>query len=271
MPELPEVETLKNSLLPLIKGEILEEMAFHRKDLRFPIPIAELKKNMRGETVADIVRVGKYLLWEVPSGAMVLHLGMSGRVVQRSGVQPEEKHCHAVFGFSNNQYLHFIDPRRFGCIVWAPKESSHPLLKKMGPDPLTSSVNAKTMKDASRNRKQSIKAFLMDARQLAGVGNIYACETLFRTGIHPLRKAGRLSLKSWERLMAELKTVLKESIRDGGSTLKDFYGTDGTPGYYSTRFTVYGRENMPCLNCKNPITRIVQTGRSTFYCKRCQK
>ncbi len=271
MPELPEVETLKNALLPLIKDQILEEMIFHRADLRFPIPIGLLKQEMSGHRVTNVVRKGKYLLWEVSQGAMVLHLGMSGRVVQRPSRNPEEKHCHAIFQFSSNLFLHFIDPRRFGCIVWAPRESGHPLLNHLGPDPLTPDASPQRMKQSALNRKISIKAFLMDARRLAGVGNIYACEALFRTGIHPLRQAGRLSLKRWENLLAELKTVLLESIKVGGSTLRDFYGADGTPGYYSTRFTVYGRENQPCLNCKEPISRIVQTGRSTFYCKHCQK
>jgi len=271
MPELPEVETLKNALLPLIKNQVLEEMIFHRSDLRFPIPIGQLDQKMTGQRVLEVVRKGKYLLWEVADGAMVLHLGMSGRVVQRPSQQAEEKHCHAVFKFSPNIYLHFIDPRRFGCIVWAPRESGHPLLNHLGPDPLTADASPERMKRLAQNRKTSIKAFLMDAHQLAGVGNIYACESLFRSGIHPLRQAGRLSLQRWGKLMAELKMVLQESIKAGGSTLRDFYGADGSPGYYSTRFTVYGREHQPCMNCQEPISRLVQTGRSTFYCKHCQK
>ena len=271
MPELPEVETLKRALLPLVKSKTLLELKFFRKDIRFPIPRQTLRRELTGKVVSDITRRGKYLLFHVPNGAMILHLGMSGRVVRHPSMQPVEKHTHAIFHFGPEVYLHFIDPRRFGCILWAPKDEGHALLNHLGLDPLGEETTPKALKVLARNRKAPIKSFLMDSKRITGVGNIYACESLFGAAIHPMRHAGKITLKEWGRLVPSLQSTLNNSIASGGTTLRDFFSADNTPGYYAVQLSVYGRENQPCPICEAPIARTVHSGRSTFYCKTCQK
>jgi len=271
MPELPEVETLNRALLPLVKNKILLQLRFFRKDIRFPIPRKKLRKELTGKTISGITRRGKYLLMNVPAGAMLWHLGMSGRVVRHSSLEPVEKHTHAIFHFEPDVYLHFIDPRRFGCILWAPKKEGHPLLNRLGLDPLDGETTPKALIVMARNRKTPIKSFLMDSRRITGVGNIYACESLFQAGIKPMRHAGKLTLAEWEKLVPALKTTLNNSIASGGTTLRDFFNAYNTPGYYAVHLSVYGKENQPCPDCKAPIVRTVHSGRSTFYCKVCQR
>lgn len=270
MPELPEVETLKNALRPLVEGKVLLELKFFREDIRFPIPQKELLE-LAGSPVTELTRLGKYILLTTGTGSMLWHLGMSGRVTQRPSMEPQEKHTHAVFKFETGVCLHFIDPRRFGCILWIPKNTAHPLIAHLGPDPLADKTTAEYLKASARKRTTPIKSFLMDSRRLAGVGNIYACESLFAAGIHPKRPAGRLSLAHWEILLQELRHILQKSIHAGGTTLKDFFNADGTKGYFSVQLSVYGREGLPCPKCKTPVSRLIQSGRSTFYCKSCQK
>ncbi len=271
MPELPEVETLRNALIPLVRNKTLVELKFLRPDLRFPIPRQQLKKAMTGSVVRDVTRIGKYLLIHNDPGAMLWHLGMSGRVVQRASLQPEEKHTHAIFHFAPKTYLHFIDPRRFGCILWVPEGEGHPLLDHLGPDPFSEETTAEHFKERARTCRGPIKGFLMNARRIAGIGNIYACEALFKAGIHPKKAANKLSRPQWEKLLTEVKKVLQKSINAGGTTLRDFFNTDGNPGYFALDLSVYGKESEPCPRCKNPITRTVDTARSTFFCKTCQK
>lgn len=271
MPELPEVETLRRALLPLVKNKSLKGLKFFRKDIRFPIPVKKLHDALNGTTISDITRRGKYLLLHAPTGAMILHLGMSGRVVQQPTIEPTEKHTHAVFHFESNTFLHFIDPRRFGCILWAPESEGHPLLDHLGLDPLDEETTAKALKFLARKCKAPIKSFIMDSKRLTGVGNIYACESMFQGGLNPRRQAGKVTLREWEVFMTSLKAILNSSIASGGTTLRDFFTADNTPGYYAVNLLVYGKENQPCPNCATPIVRVVQTGRSTFYCKICQK
>jgi formamidopyrimidine-DNA glycosylase len=271
MPELPEVETLRRALLPLAKNKKLKEIKFFRKDIRFPIPIKKLQKGLTEATISDITRRGKYLLLHAPTGAMILHLGMSGRVVQHPSMQPVEKHTHAIFHFKPDTFLHFIDPRRFGCILWVPKNEGHPLLDHLGLDPLDEATTAKALKVMARKCKAPIKSFIMDSKRLTGVGNIYACESMFQGSLNPRRQAGKVTLREWENFMVSLKSILNNSIASGGTTLRDFFTADNTPGYYAINLSVYGKENQPCPICATPIIRITQTGRSTFYCKVCQK
>lgn len=271
MPELPEVETLRRALLPLVQNKTCLDLKFFRSDIRFPIPRKQLLKSMKGKVVSEIERKGKYLIWHVDSGAMVLHLGMSGRLIRHQSMSPVEKHTHAIFRIEPDTCLHFIDPRRFGCIVWAPKAEGHPLINHLGPDPFADETTVAAMKARARNSRAPIKSFLMNARYLAGIGNIYACEGLFGAGINPRRKAGRLSSPDWEKLLASLRRTLSESIAAGGTTLRDFFSADGSAGYYAVRLTVYGRENQPCPQCGTGISRTVHSGRSTFYCRVCQK
>ena len=271
MPELPEVETLKRALLPLVLNKTLRSIKLFRKDLRFPIPEKRLQQQLLNVTVQDITRRGKYLLLHVPTGAMLWHLGMSGHVAQRPTAEPVEKHTHAVFHFAPETYLHFVDPRRFGCILWVPQDKGHPLLNHLGPEPLSDATTAENLKKSAHKSRCPIKSFIMDSRRIVGIGNIYACESLFGAGINPKRPAGKLSLADWERLLCDLRKTLEKSITAGGTTLRDFHSTDGSAGYYALSLSVYGREKEPCQTCRTPISRITQSGRSTFYCKACQK
>lgn len=271
MPELPEVETLRRALIPLIVNKACTALKFYRKDIRFPIPQTTLRKQMENQVVSGIHRIGKYLLLKVPQGAMLLHLGMSGRVSLQASMSPREKHTHAIFQFGRNTFLHFVDPRRFGCILWVPKSGKHPLLDKLGPDPFSPEANAMTMKDRAKNCRSPVKTFIMDARRITGVGNIYACESLYLAGINPKRKAGRITFSQWERLISSIRSTLENSIAAGGTTLRDFFDPSGTAGYYTVKLSVYGKEGEPCTKCKTPITRLVHSGRSTFFCKVCQK
>jgi formamidopyrimidine-DNA glycosylase len=271
MPELPEVETLKRALVPLVKGKTLLDLKFFRKDLRFPIPQKKLRKELLNKLVSDITRRGKYLLLHFESGAMLIHLGMSGRMTQHSSMEPVEKHTHAVFRFEPSTFLHFIDTRRFGCILWAPEWEKHPLIINLGLEPLADSTTSEILYEKSRNCKASIKSFLMDAKRLTGVGNIYACESLFKASINPKRPAGKLTKADWKRLLSAVKRTLEKSIASGGTTLQDFFSADGTPGYFAIKLVVYGKEGQPCPKCGSSISRMAQTGRSTFYCKACQK
>ena len=271
MPELPEVETLRKALVPLVCNKILTDIKFLRPDLRFPIPVKQLQKAMTRTVVHDVTRVGKYLLLHNVKGAMLWHLGMSGRVVQRPSIKPEEKHTHAIFQFEPDTCLHFIDPRRFGCILWVPRDEGHPLLDHLGPDPFSEEATPALLKERARTCKGPIKGFLMNATRIAGIGNIYACEALFEAGIHPMKPANKLSRPQWEKLLDEVRSVLRKSIDAGGTTLRDFFNTDGTPGYFALDLAVYGKEGEPCRHCKTPIVRKVHTARSTFFCKTCQK
>ncbi|NIP99666.1 MAG: bifunctional DNA-formamidopyrimidine glycosylase/DNA-(apurinic or apyrimidinic site) lyase [Nitrospinaceae bacterium] len=271
MPELPEVETLRRALLPLTRGKKLERLAFLRPDLRFPIPVQHLEGKMCGTVIREISRTGKYILLHNDKGAMLWHLGMSGRVVQRATLEPEEKHTHAVFHFAPDTFLHFIDPRRFGCILWVPQDEGHPLLNHLGPDPFSDEANAAHFKERARTCKGPVKGFLMNATRIAGIGNIYACEALFEAGIHPMKRANKLSKPQWEKLLTAVRNVLKKSIQAGGTTLRDFFNTDGNPGYFAIELSVYGKEGEPCPRCHAPISRTIHTARSTFFCKSCQK
>lgn len=270
MPELPEVETLRRALLPLVVNKTCTALKFYRKDIRFPIPQATLQKQMVDQIVSQIQRVGKYLLLKVPDGAMLLHLGMSGRVTLKTSMSPREKHTHAIFQFDNDTFLHFVDPRRFGCILWVPKSGEHPLLDKLGPDPFSPDANAGAMKSLAKNCRSPIKTFIMDARRITGVGNIYACESLYQAGINPKCKAGRVTLAEWDRLLSCVRSTLESSIAAGGTTLRDFFDPSGTAGYYAVKLSVYGKEGDPCPKCKTTISRLVHSGRSTFFCKTCQ-
>ena len=270
MPELPEVETLRRALLPLVVDKTCTTLKFYRKDIRFPIPQATLRKQFANQVVSEIQRNGKYLLLQVPNGAMLLHLGMSGHVSLQESMTPQEKHTHATFRFDSKTCLHFVDPRRFGCILWVPKSGRHPLLDKMGPDPFSPDANAKAMKSLAKKCRSPIKTFIMDAKRIAGIGNIYACESLFQASINPKRKAGGVTLAEWDRLLSCVRSTLEKSISAGGTTLRDFFNPSGGAGYYAIQLSVYGKEGEPCQKCKTPISRMIHSNRSTFFCKTCQ-
>jgi len=272
MPELPEVETLKRALSPLVLNKRLLELKLLRKDLRFPIPSSRLRESLLSQTVFKLTRIGKYILMHAPEGALLIHLGMSGRITRASSMKPVEKHTHAIFKFEPDAYLHYVDPRRFGCLLWVPKGCGHPLLDGLGPDPLDKEITPNKMKAvATKCRTASIKSFLMNSKRIAGIGNIYACEALFAAKIYPKKSARKINSMQWVLILSALRDILQKSIAAGGTTLRDFYNTDGSQGYYKLYLAVYGRENLPCPICTTPIKKIVQSARSTFYCKICQK
>ena len=272
MPELPEVETLKRALASLVLNKRLLELAFLRKNLRFPIPLTKIRKGLLNQTVSKVTRKGKYILLHVPEGALLIHLGMSGRFTQAPSMELIEKHTHAIFKFDPDVYLHYIDPRRFGCLLWVPNGQGHPLLNGIGPDPLGKEITAIKMKLlAKKCKKISIKNFLMDSKRIAGVGNIYACETLFAARISPKKIARRINSSQWTLILSNLRDILQKSIAAGGTTLRDFHSTDGNQGYYKFSLAVYGKENEPCLVCAEPIKLSSSSAASDVYKRQCQK
>lgn len=270
MPELPEVETLRRALLPLVKSKVCREARFFRKDLRFPVPKKSLIEGLVKNKVSDITRQGKYLLFHVSEGSMLLHLGMSGRVSLQSTLAPQEKHTHAVFRFSAKTYLHFVDPRRFGSISWVPKSGKHPLIDNLGYDPFSPELSAKVIKALSKKSRAPVKSFIMNSQRITGVGNIYACESLFHAGIRPQKQSWKITAAQWEKWIECLRNILNKSIASGGTTLRDFFDPNGSQGYFSVNLSVYGKEGKPCSQCSHPIVRLVHSGRSTFFCKVCQ-
>ena len=287
MPELPEVETVMRGLVPVLEGAQIVRVEQNRPDLRFPFP-KEFKRRLEGKTVGPLNRRAKYLLIPLDSTEnLVMHLGMSGRVtIQKPGDKtatdlPNPAHDHVVLHLSNKAIIRYNDPRRFGFMTLVRDEElpSHKLFSDIGPEPLGNQFHASHLARMAVNRKAPLKSFLLDQKTVAGLGNIYVCEALFRARLSPLKKAMSLARKDGkptiaaERMTKAIKEVLHEAIEKGGSTLRDHRLTDGTLGYFQHSFAVYGREKTPCPRpkCQGTIKRIAQAGRSTFYCPKCQK
>lgn len=271
MPELPEVETTRSGIAPHITGQTIKNVIVRNKNLRWPIT-ATLKQDLLNRQFKKIDRRGKYLLCYTDHGCMIVHLGMSGslRIINKS-IKPE-KHDHLDILFASGKALRFHDPRRFGSIIWTKKDPlQHKLLKHLGPEPLSNEFNGEWLYKRSRKRTQAIKNFIMDSHNIVGVGNIYASESLFLAGINPKRKAGNVSLERYERLANAIKKILKESIKQGGTTLRDFVNGDGKPGYFQQQLNVYGRASKPCKKCRSKIKEIKVGQRSSFYCSSCQR
>ena len=271
MPELPEVETTRRGLLPHLLGRRIRGVVVRNGSLRWPVP-ADLDRRLRGEEVLAIRRRGKYLLFEFPKGHLLVHLGMSGRLTMVPEGEPAKLHDHIDVRLENHKSLRFTDPRRFGAMLWvkgAPEK--HTLLEGLGLEPLDAEFSGRALHGRSRGRKVAIKQFLMNARILTGVGNIYASEALFAAGIHPLREAGRISLARYERLAAAIRATLERALAAGGTTLRDFASAEGVPGYFQHESAVYGREGKPCRACGTKIRALRQGQRSTFFCPKCQR
>lgn len=279
MPELPEVETVRRGLSPVMEGYVFNDVRLNRADLRFPFD-PDFQARVQGQTLVRLGRRAKFLNAELSSGdRLLMHLGMSGRFsINASDALGEfahhhptnPKHDHVIFEMSSGSQVVFNDPRRFGFMeLIAPGQSSR--LDNLGPEPLSNAFNAPSLRAALKGKKSKIKAALLDQNIIAGLGNIYVCEALFRAGISPRKAAGRLSLAETERVTGHIKDVIADAIEAGGSSLRDFAGTDGRLGYFQHRFDVYGQEGQPCPSCKAPVKRITQSGRSTFYCPKCQK
>lgn len=269
MPELPEVETTKKGIAPHIEGQTVNQLHIRQAKLRWPVP--ETIQQMQGQVVQNVQRRAKYLLLNTSIGTAIIHLGMSGslRVVD-TGTDPE-KHDHVDIAFKHGKTLRLRDPRRFGCVLWTTSSvNQHKLICNLGPEPLGKDFTADYLFKRAKSRKVSIKVFIMNAHIVVGVGNIYASESLFMAGIHPQRAAGRVSLKRLNILVDAIKQVLKKSIEQGGTTLKDFANAEGQSGYFQISLNVYGRTELPCPNCSTPIKQIKLGQRSTFYCPSCQ-
>lgn len=271
MPELPEVETTRRGIAPLVEGRRVEAVTVREPRLRWPVPTA-LARDLPGQRLGRVSRRAKFLLVESPIGHLILHLGMSGslRIVSRD--VPADKHDHLDIVLDDERCLRLRDPRRFGAALWTRHDPlQHPLLRDLGPEPLGPEFDADWLHRLSRGRRVAVKPFLMNSQVVAGIGNIYASEALFLAGIHPARAAGRISLARYERLAGAVRTVLQDAIAAGGTTLRDFVDSAGNPGYFSQRLRVYGRQGASCERCGSAVRSRVIGQRSTFYCPRCQR
>jgi formamidopyrimidine-DNA glycosylase len=271
MPELPEVETTRRGIEPHVRGRAIAGLVVRQRQLRWPVP-ARLEQKLRGQSIDAVQRRGKYLLLSVGDGTLIIHLGMSGSLRIIRNEQPPGKHDHVDLLLDNGTRLRFTDPRRFGAWLWTGKApGQHPLLASLGPEPLDERFNAAYLHGLAHGRKLAVKSFIMDSHVVVGVGNIYANEALFRAGIHPRRAAGRISLQRYRHLADAIKEVLDEAIRQGGTTLRDFVGGEGKPGYFSQQLQVYGRWHAPCPRCARPIHEARIGQRSSFFCPACQR
>ena len=268
MPELPEVEVSRLGITPHLEQQKITQICIRQKQLRWPIPDEVLLA--QGQVIEKIERRAKYLLLHTQLGAVILHLGMSGklRVVPQSNVV--QKHDHLDIVLESGLCLRFNDARRFGACLWQPTGQLHELMANLGPEPLTDEFDGQRLFDLSRNKTQAVKNFIMDNKVVVGVGNIYACESLFAAGLDPRQPAKSINLKQYLSLSAEIKKVLAFAITQGGTTLKDFTQADGSPGYFAQKLNVYGRKGDPCFNCEQPIQSQVIGQRNTFFCAQCQ-
>ncbi|MEW6165570.1 MAG: bifunctional DNA-formamidopyrimidine glycosylase/DNA-(apurinic or apyrimidinic site) lyase [Pseudomonadota bacterium] len=270
MPELPEVEVTRRGIAGRLEGRRLERAILRVPALRYPLPDG-LARRLASRPLLAAKRRGKYLLLDLDGGHLLIHLGMSGSLRFVAPGTPPERHDHADFIFGDDA-LRLTDPRRFGALLWLEGDPlAHPLLAKLGIEPLTRAFTPAWLQRALRGKSMAIKPALMDAGLVVGVGNIYAAESLFDAGIDPRRAAGAVSLARLERLVPAVKATLRAAIRAGGSTLRDFCNTEGGMGHFQTRHKVYDRAGEPCVRCGTPVRQIRQGQRSTFFCPRCQR
>lgn len=271
MPELPEVEVTRRGLAPRLQGRRLEDWRFSTLHLRHPYPELDA---IRGVALQRLERRAKYLLFMFDNGwVLSWHLGMSGHFHLGKLNDPSLRHEHVRLNWSGGISVRYCDPRRFGYLALFPPGEwrRHPWFAQLGPEPLETRFSVAYLQDRCAARKSAIKQVLMDARVVVGVGNIYACESLFRAGIHPARAARRIAGRRIARLHGAIRDVLREAIAVGGSSIRDFLHIDGSSGYFAHRFAVYGRAGAPCHRCGHLVRRIVQQGRGTFYCPACQR
>lgn len=269
MPELPEVETSRRGIEPYLVGHKIVRSVVRHPTLRWPI--SEEIKQLRDQPVLSVQRRAKYLLLELKTGWIVVHLGMSGSLRILSEPLVAAKHDHVDLILSNGMTLRYTDPRRFGAWLWFADLADSPQLKHLGPEPLTDAFSADYLFKLSRNKKTLVKPWLMDNKVVVGVGNIYASESLFLAGILPQRPTGSLTKSEISKLVLTIKTVLQQSIEQGGTTLKDFLQSDGKPGYFAQELRVYDRAGEPCRLCGSLIEVEKMAQRSTYYCPTCQK
>jgi len=270
MPELPEVETTRRGLAPLVEGRRIESVTIRQRQLRWPIP--RTVDDIGGETVVRLERRAKWLVWRLSAGSLLWHLGMSGSFRGWTDPPPPGAHDHVELGMAGGRVIRFTDPRRFGALLWGGQHpEAHPRLAHLGPEPLGETFDGPWLWTLSRGRRAPVKAFIMDAAVVVGVGNIYASEALFAAGIHPRRPARRIGRARFDALAAAIRRTLADAIEVGGTSLRDFTVGDGTPGYFGQSLKVYARAGEPCPRCGSSIRREVIGQRSTFFCPRCQR
>jgi formamidopyrimidine-DNA glycosylase len=271
MPELPEVETTRRGIEPWVIGRRVAGVTVREPRLRRPVS-PQLAAALTGQRIRSVGRRAKYLLLGTPAGTAILHLGMSGSLRICRPAPPPGAHDHIDLEFEDGRVLRFTDPRRFGLMVWTRADPlRHPLLARLGPEPLGDDFDGGHLYLLSRRRRAAVKSFIMDGRIVVGVGNIYASESLHRAGIHPLRAAGRISAARYDRLAGCIREVLGEAIEAGGTTLRDFTGGDGRPGYFAHHLSVYGHAGEPCPACGRPIRQRVIGQRASYFCVGCQR
>jgi formamidopyrimidine-DNA glycosylase len=270
MPELPEVETTRRGLAPHLEGALVRAVLQRRDDLRWPIP-GEIRAHLPGARIETVRRRAKYLLLDTHAGSALLHLGMSGSLRVLPAATPVRAHDHVDLALDGGRVLRFNDPRRFGCLLWQPAGTTHALLRGLGPEPLSEDFHGQHLFERSRGRSAPVKTFLMDQRIVVGVGNIYAAESLFRAGIHPLRAAGKVSRARYVALATAVQQILAYAIERGGTTLRDFISPDGAPGHFEQELSVYGRGGLPCKACGTTLRQEQIGQRTTVWCPRCQR
>jgi formamidopyrimidine-DNA glycosylase len=269
MPELPEVEVTRQGIEPYVTGQTVAKVVIYHPRLRWTIP-QELKHALKNQPLLALKRRGKYLLWEFPTGTMLIHFGMSGKLC--IGDKPKKAHDHFELTFTNHLKIRLNDPRRFGCVLWTTEPPlQHPLLAILGPEPLSRDFSVHYLLNKAHGKHQAIKTFIMDSHFVVGVGNIYATEALFYARIHPEMPAGELTHEQAKRLVPIIKRILKTAIKHGGTTIRDFLSSHGERGYFSLKLAAYGREGEPCVVCGRPLQSIRQAQRTTTYCPHCQK
>ena len=269
MPELPEVETSRRGIEPWLVDTTITKVVVRDRRLRWPVEKG-VERRLRGEPVYSVDRRAKYLLINTGNGTAILHLGMTGSVFIVDRDTPAGIHDHFDFELDSGKSLRFRDPRRFGSFHWSDEPLAHPLLADLGPEPLGDDFDGEYLWRMSRGRKVSVKQFIMNAKVVVGVGNIYASESLFLAGINPKRAAGRIARHRYDALAEAIRDILSRAIKAGGTTLRDFYGGDGEPGYFKQQLEVYDREGEHCRRCNTVIKAFVQGQRSTYYCRTCQ-
>jgi formamidopyrimidine-DNA glycosylase len=271
MPELPEVETTRRGIEPAVRGRVIESVLVREPRLRWRVP-RELPEQAAGQRLRELRRRAKYLLFDLESGTMILHLGMSGSLRLMSAAAAPALHDHVDIVLDSGLCVRFNDPRRFGSLLWTRGDPlEHPLLRSLAPEPLSAEFNGAYLARAAKGRSVAIKQLLMNGQIVVGVGNIYASEALFRAGIRPRRAAGRITRAEFDALAKAIKAVLRDAIRAGGTTLRDYVNPEGTPGYFRQKLFVYERTREPCRVCRTPVRHFVQGQRSTYFCPKCQR
>ena len=268
MPELPEVETTLRAIKKF-QGQSLTNIKVHNRNLRWAVAKG-LEKNSRNQKLINLHRRAKYIIFELENTFLLLHLGMSGSLrILKSEDNYFLKHDHIEFIFDNEKII-YNDPRRFGSLHMTKDINNHKLISQLGPEPLSENFNGEYLSDCCKKSKTNIKTLIMNQKNVVGIGNIYASESLYLSKVNPLKESHKLNIEECKKIVSSAKKVLSEAIKVGGTTLKDFYSADGSPGYFKIRLNVYGRNGQKCKNCEEEILKVTINQRATFYCPNCQ-